>query len=381
MAKGFRPSAITPDFLALSDPLLGERGPHHDDGHPMRAAVHRRFGGPDVVQVEEIPVPAVGPDDLLIRVRASTVSAGDRRARNLDVPRGLWLPTVLTLGARRPRRPVLGMDVAGVVARVGADVDRFSVGDEVIAMLGGQFGGHAEYAVITQDGAVALKPTSMSPEDAVTLVFGGLTARAYLNQVDLLPGARILVNGASGAVGTAAVQLAKNAGAHVTAVCGSENAELVTALGADRVVDYTSSDFTTEDITYDVVVDCVGNAPFRAVRHLLAPGGALLLVVADLAGLLSATWHTRRTGHPVIATPGPHRGDDLAVLARLADAGEYRAVRETTFDLSDIAEAHRLVDTGHKRGNVVIRVTADDGHDRAQQTRQSRSAHRERSQP
>jgi NADPH:quinone reductase-like Zn-dependent oxidoreductase len=167
----------------------------------------------------------------------------------------------------------------------------------------------------------------------------------------------LLVNGASGAVGTAVVQLAAHAGAHVTAVCRGANRELVTALGADRVVDYTTTDFTAEATRYDVIVDCVGNAPFRRVRHLLAPGGALLLVVADLAGVVSAGWHTRRTGHLVTATPGPYRAEDLTHLARLAVAGRLRPVRDATFDLSDITEAHRFVDAGHKRGNVVVRIT------------------------
>ena len=325
----------------------------------MRAAVYRRFGGPEVVQVDQVPEPRVGPGEVLIQVRASTVSAADRRARSLDVPRSLWLPSVLTLGVRRPRRPVLGMDVAGVVAAVGAGVTRFAPGDEVVAMLGARFGGHAEYAVVPADGAVAFKPAALGFEDAVTLVFGGLTARGYLRQVDLRPGARVLVNGASGAVGTAAVQLAHDAGAHVTAVCRSANAELVTALGADRVIDYHATDFTAEDTRYDVIVDCVGNAPFRAVRHLLAPGGALLLVFADLGSLLSAAWHTRRTGHAVVTTPGASGAEDLAHLADLTDAGRYRPVRTATFDLAQIADAHRLVDAGHKRGNVVVRINQE----------------------
>lgn len=329
----------------------------------MRAAVYRRFGGPDVVRAEEVPEPRVGPGQVLIQVRASTVSAADRRARSLDVPRSLWLPSVLTLGVRRPRRPVLGMDLAGVVAAVGAGVTRFAPGDEVIAMLGARFGGHAEYAVVREDGAIARKPATLAFEDAVTLVFGGLTAVGYLRQADLRPGARVVVNGASGAVGTAAVQLAHDAGAHVTAVCLSANADLVTSLGADRVIDYTTTDFTTEATQYDVVVDCVGNAPFRAVRHLLAPGGAVLLVFADLRGLVTAAWHTRRTGHRVVAAPGPARAEDLARLAELADAGRYRPVRSATFDLSQITDAHRLVDAGHKRGNVVVRIT--EGADRS----------------
>jgi NADPH:quinone reductase-like Zn-dependent oxidoreductase len=192
----------------------------------------------------------------------------------------------------------------------------------------------------------------------VTLVFGGITARGFLNQVDLRPGATVLVNGASGAVGTAAVQLAKQAGAHVTGVCSGGNAELVTSLGADRVIDYTTDDFTVEATTFDVIIDCVGNAPFERVQHLVAPGGALLLVVSDLRAILRAPWRSRKSGKLVTTSVGKYRADDLAYLVDLAESGHYRAVCERTYDLSDIAEAHTLVDAGRKKGNVVLRLAA-----------------------
>ena len=188
-------------------------------GRRMRAAVYHRFGGPDVVRVEEVPRPTVGRSDVLIRVRATTVSAADHRARSRDIPPGLWLLAAFGIGILRPKRPVLGMDAAGVVEAVGADINKYQPGDEVIAMLGARFGGHAEYAVVRQDDPIALKPPNMTFEDAVTLVFGGLTARGFLKQADVAPGATVLVNGAAGAVGTAAVQLAKHAAARVTGVC------------------------------------------------------------------------------------------------------------------------------------------------------------------
>ena len=325
----------------------------------MRAAVYRRFGGPESVRVEQLPRPSTGRDDVLIRVHASTVSAADHRARSREVPRGLWLLAAVGIGAFRPRRRVLGMDVAGVVEAVGTDVTRFRPGDEVIAMLGSTFGGHAEYARVRQDGAIALKPRSMTFEDAVTLVFGGLTARGFLDQAHLAPGATVLVNGASGAVGTAAVQLATLAGAHVTGVCSGANRQLVASLGADRVIDYTTDDFTAEATTYDVIVDCVGTAPFERVAHLINPDGALLLVVADLRAILQAPLRSRRTGKLVTTGVGKPTAEDLSALVGVAEAGSYRAVRDRTYDLADIAEAHRFVDTGHKRGNVVVRIAAD----------------------
>ena len=326
----------------------------------MRAAVYHRFGGPENVRLEQVPRPPVGRDDVLVRVHASTVSAADHRARSRDVPRGLGLLAAAGIGAFRPKRRVLGMDVAGVVEAVGAGVTRFAPGDEVIAMLGATFGGHAEYARVRQDRAIARKPRNMTFEDAVTLVFGGLTARGFLRQADLTPGAEVLVNGASGAVGTAAVQLAKQAGAHVTGVCSGPGRELVASLGADRVIDYTADDFTAEAATYDVIVDCVGNAPFERVGHLLAPGGALLLVIADLPALLLAPVRSRRTGKHVTGRAGTPTAEDLSFLVELAEAGRYRAVRDRTYELADIAEAHRFVDAGHKRGNVVVRITADE---------------------
>jgi NADPH:quinone reductase-like Zn-dependent oxidoreductase len=327
----------------------------------MRAAVYRRFGGPENVSVEEVPRPSVGRNDVLIRVQASTVSAADHRARSREVPRGLWLLAAAGIGAFRPKRPVLGMDVAGVVEAVGADVTRFAPGDEVIAMLGAAFGGHAEYARIRQDGAIAAKPRTMTFEDAVTLVFGGTTARTFLKQTDLAPGTTVLVNGASGAVGTAAVQLAKHAGAHVTGVCSGEKRELVTSLGADRVIDHRTDDVTAQPDTYDVIVDCAGTAPFERVQHLLNAGGALLLVIADLRGILAAPWRTRRAGKRVTAAGGKPTAEDLAFLVDLAEAGHYRAVRDRTYDLADIAEAHRFVDSGAKRGSVVLRIATDEG--------------------
>ncbi len=339
----------------------------------MRAAVYRRFGGPDVVHEEQLPRPSVGRDDVLIRVRTSTVSAADHRARSRDVPRGLWLLAAMGIGAFRPKRRVLGMDVAGVVEAVGGDVTGFAPGDEVIAMLGARFGGHAEYAHVRQNGALALKPRNMTFEDAVTLVFGGLTAQGFLDQVELAPGTTVLVNGASGAVGTAAVQLAKHAGAHVTGVCSGGNRELVASLGADRVIDHTTDDFTAEAARYDVIVDCVGNAPFERVGHLLEPGGALLLVISDLGGILRAPARSRKTGKLVTAGVRKPTAQGLAALVDLAEAGHYRAVRDRTYEFADIVDAHRLVDTGRKRGNVVVRI-CDDGHERTSWTTTPSSA-------
>lgn len=324
----------------------------------MKAAVCRKFGGAEVVALDEVPTPTPGPEEVLIRVIASTVSIADHRARARDVPRGLLLPTALALGVFRPRKRVLGMDVSGVVQAVGEKVTRFAPGDEVIAMLGGKFGGHAEFARIQQDGAIAAKPINLDFDEAVALVFGGLAAHGYLSRTQIGTGTRVLVNGASGAVGTAAVQLAKNLGAHVTGVCAARNIDLVTSLGADRVIDYTSTDFRSESDAYDVIMDCVGNAPFERVQHLITPGGALLLVISDLAGLLRAKSRSRKSGKLITAGGVDYRAVDLEFLVGLAESGRLRPVIDRSYDFAEIVAAHRFVDAGHKRGSVVLRVAA-----------------------
>lgn len=336
--------------------------------HPvvtMKAATYRRFGSPEVVRIEELAKPSPRPDEVLVRVRASTLSAADHRARSRTVPSGLQVLTAVALGVFRPRRRVLGMDVAGVVEATGSDVTRFRAGDEVVAMLGAKFGGHAEYVTVRQDGPITAKPRTMGFAEAVTLVFGGLTAQAFLARADVGPGATVLINGASGAVGTAAVQLAKHLGAHVTAVCSGGNRELVTSLGADRVIDYTAEDFTARGEAYDVIMDCVGNAPFSRVADRLTPGGALLLVIADLKGMLQAPRNSRRSGK--LVTAGDPRlnytAQDLASLVRLADNGGYKAIIDRTYPLAEIVQAHRFVDTGRKRGNVVVKITGESPKD------------------
>ncbi|MDR6904984.1 NADPH:quinone reductase-like Zn-dependent oxidoreductase [Agromyces sp. 3263] len=322
----------------------------------MRAAVHRRFGPPEVVHLERVPVPVPKADELLVRVHASTVSIADHRTRSRDLPKGLWFFIPVALGVFRPRKRLLGMDIAGVVESVGGEVTGFAPGDEVIAMLGGDFGGHAEYARVPQRKAIARKPRNLDMGEAAALVFGGHTALAFLGLVPIGPGTEVLVNGASSAVGTAAVQLAAARGATVTAVCGARNVALAAELGAAHVIDYGAEDFTHVPGAYDVIVDCVGNASFDDVEHLLKPGGALLLVIADLSSMTSARRNSRRSGKLVTFTGGPVSHDDLAGLVRLAEEGRFRPVIDRTYALDDIVEAHRYVDAGHKTGNVVLRI-------------------------
>lgn len=322
----------------------------------MTAAVYRRFGPPEVVRLEQRPVPVPQPGEVLVRVHASTVSVADHRARTRDVPRGLDLIAAAGIGLFRPKHHVLGMDAAGVVEAVGAGVTGFTAGDRVIAMMGAGFGGHAEYVCVPADGAITRAPADLTHEEAVTLVFGGITAQGFLSQVSIGPGTTVLVNGASGAVGTAVIQLARRLGAQVTAVTSGPNAELVTSLGADRVIDYTRQDFTANGARYDVIVDGVGNAAFEKVEASINPGGALLLVICDLRGMLRSRGQTRRSGKLVTWDVGRPGAPELAQLVGLAESGRYRPVIDRAYDLGDVVEAHRYVDTGRKRGNVVLRI-------------------------
>ncbi|MBN9308296.1 NAD(P)-dependent alcohol dehydrogenase [Devosia sp.] len=322
----------------------------------MRAAVYRRFGGPEVVQVEDVPKPLPKAGEVLIRVVASTVSVADHRMRAKDVPGGLGLLVSAVVGIFKPRRRILGMDFAGTVEAVGEGVTRFKPGDDVVGLTGAAFGGHAEYVVLPQTAAMVAKPDGLGFEDALALVFGGHTVSECVRKCPIRPGDEVLVNGASGAVGTAAIQAAKAAGAVVTAVTSAGNAELVRSLGADHVIDYAREDFAAGDRQYDIIFKCVGNAPFERVGRVLKPGGALLLVVLDLKGLLGAGRNSRRSGKRVIPISFTARPEDVRFAFDLAVKGAMRPVIDRTYALDQIVEAHRYVDTGRKRGTVILRV-------------------------
>lgn len=321
----------------------------------MKAAVARRYGGPDVIEIADLPKPGVGAKDVLVKVQATTVSAGDMRLRSGNVPRGFGIFVRLAFGLRRPRKPVLGWELSGVVEAVGPSVKGFAVGDKVFATLGSRMGAHAEYVAIPEDKAIVPMPGNLSFAEAAALSFGGTTALAFLrDRGKLQPGERVLVNGASGAVGSAAVQLAKHFGANVTGVCGAANADLVRSLGADRVIDYATEDFARGDETYDVILDAVGNAPFDRCKAVLAEGARLLLVVADLPQTLGASVRKSRSGRKVFAGPVPERVEYLQTLRELAESGAYKPVIEGIYPFERIAEAHARVDSGHKVGNVVV---------------------------
>jgi NADPH:quinone reductase-like Zn-dependent oxidoreductase len=325
----------------------------------MRAIVQSSYGSPDVLSIREVPRPAPAPDEVLVEVRATAVNSGDVRLRAMNVPPGFGLIARLMFGVFGPRRPVLGVELSGVVVARGARVTRFSVGDSVFAMNGQRMGAHAEYCAISERGAIAKTPASLNFAESAALSFGGTTAMDFFRRAKLARGERVLVNGASGAVGVAAIQLAKHQGAHVTAVCSAANFELVRSLGADEVIDYRSEDFTKNGVRYDVIMDTVGTAPYARSRGSLAPRGRLLLVLSGLGAMFSSLWINATTDKRVIAGPITERGEDLEALAALVAQGAYRPVIDRRFEFEQIAEAHRYVDTGRKRGSVVVHVRGD----------------------
>ena len=326
----------------------------------MKAIVYERYGPPDVLQLKEVEKPIPKDNEVLIRIHATTVTSGDWRVRSLNVPVGFGLISRLVFGVSRPRQPILGTELAGKIETVGKDVKKFKVGDQVFAFSDAGMGCHAEYKCMPEDGAVALKPPNLTYEEAAAISFGGTTALSFFRRGKLQSGERVLVNGASGGVGTAAVQLAKHFGADVTGVCSTANMELVRSLGTTYVIDYTKEDFTQNGETYDVVVDTVGTAPFSRSKNSLKEGGRLLLVLGGLPDMLQIPWVSMTSSKKIIAGPATARAEDLRFLAELAQAGEFRPVIDRRYPFEQIAEAHSYVDTGRKKGNVIITLEHDD---------------------
>ena len=326
----------------------------------MKASVYERYGPPEVLALKEVAKPTPRDNEVLIKTYATTVTSADWRVRSLNVPTGFGLLTRLVFGVLKPKQRILGSELAGVIESVGKDVRKFKVGDQVFAFSDASMGCHAEYKCMPQDGAVVLKPPSLSYDEAAALSFGGTTALDFLRRGKLQSGEKVLVNGASGGVGTAAVQLARHFGANVTGVCSTANIELVRSLGASQVIDYIKEDFTQNGETYDVIVDTVGTAPFSRSKDSLRAGGRLLMVLAGLPDMLQIPWVSMTSSKKAIAGPSAVRAEDLRFLAGLAQTGEFKPIIDRRYPFEQIAEAHRYVDTGRKKGNVVITLEHDD---------------------
>ncbi|MCC5983632.1 MAG: NAD(P)-dependent alcohol dehydrogenase [Rhodobacteraceae bacterium] len=318
----------------------------------MRAWVATGYGGPEVLALRDVPMPLPGKGEVLIRVQATTVSSGDRRVRALDLPPGMGLLGRLALGLRRPRRAVLGAELTGLVAAVGQGVTGLAPGDAVIAFPGFRQGAHAEFAVMPATGMVVPRPEGMTLEIAAALGFGGTTARDYLRRAGLCAGERVLVIGASGTVGAALVQLARATGAAVTAVTSGANVEMVRAMGAAEVIDYTARNVTEGPERWDVVADAVGALSFRKALPIMTEGGRYLAIAGGLGDLVARRRGSRRP----IAGPAAERRDDLEALVDLAQCGAFRPPIDAVYPFVDLPAAHARADTGRKRGSLVISV-------------------------
>jgi NADPH:quinone reductase-like Zn-dependent oxidoreductase len=326
----------------------------------MKAVVYDRYGPPDVLRLADVERPVPKEDEVLVRVHATTVTRADCATREANRRSGLavMLLSRLISGYRRPRQPILGTELAGEVEAVGTAVTEFAVGDHVFGSSGFKFGAHAEFICLRESARIAHKPTAMSFEEAATICDGGLNALWCLRLADLhrRKGQQILIYGASGAIGTAGVQLAKFFGADVTAVCSTKNVDLVSALGADQVIDYTQEDFTTNGETYDVIFDAVGKRPFRRCRGSLKRGGSYL-ATDGLENLFLAQWTARFADKKVrFKLPPRYTQQDVLLLKELIEAGQYRAVIDRCYPLEDVVEATRYVETERKTGNVVLTV-------------------------
>ncbi len=324
----------------------------------MKAIVFTEYGSPDVLQLQEVDKPTPKEDEVLIKVHATTVTTGDVNIRGfVFVPPGLKLLARLMFGLNKPQKHILGTEVAGEIEAVGKQVTEFKSGDQVFGIESSYLGAYADYVCRPAKGALSLKPANLSYEEAAALSFGAGTALHFLkNLAKIQSGQKILINGASGCVGSYAVQIAKHYGAEVTGVCSTRNVELVKSLGAYHVIDYTKEDFTRNGETYDIILDTVGKTTFARCKGSLKPQGLYLASAGGVREMLQSVWTALRGDKKVIFGTPTESKQELNALLQLVESGQIRPVIDRCYPLEQIAEAHRYVDKGHKRGNVVITV-------------------------
>ncbi len=325
----------------------------------MRAIVCTRYGPPDVLQLREVPKPVPKDDEVLVRIRATTAGAADCELRRFDFASWIWLPIRLAFGIRAPRQPVLGQELAGDVEAVGSEVRSLKTGDRVFAATGIGLGAYAEFICLREHpktGAITTMPANLDHEAAAAIPYGGGEALAFLRKANVRSGQRVLVNGAGGSFGTFAVQLAKDLGAHVTAVDSGPKLEMLRTIGADRVIDYAREDVTAGPETFDVIFDIVRNTPSGRLVRMLTGNGCLLMANPGFLQIVRAKWGARGTGKRVSFSASGVTNEDLVHLRALVEAGRLHPVIDRAFRLEQMAEAHRYAESGQKLGNVVVVV-------------------------
>jgi NADPH:quinone reductase-like Zn-dependent oxidoreductase len=322
----------------------------------MKAIVCTKYGPPDVLQLKEVEKPTPKDHEVLVKIHATSVHIGDMRLRSFTVPPLFRLPFRISMGFRGPRKRILGEEFAGEIEAVGKDVKRFRESDQVFGDTGAVLGAYAEYVCLPENGTLATKPESRTYEEAAAGPVSTLAALYYLRRGGIQSGQKILINGASGALGTAAVQLAKHFGAKVTGVCSTTNLQMVKSIGADKVIDYTKEDFTENGETYHIIFDAVGKTTFSQCKDSLKERGIYLLSVPTLAIILQMLWTSMIGSKKAILGVPKSSIDDLIFIKELIDAGKLKPVIDRRYPLEQIAEAHRYVEKGHKKGNVVITI-------------------------
>ena len=299
----------------------------------MKAIICTKYGPPNVLQLQNVEKPKPKKNEVLVKIHATSVSTGDCRIRGFNSPLLFWIPMRIILGFRKPRKPILGVELSGEIEDIGSDVTQFKKGDPVFALTELNLGGYAEYTCVHESGLIALKPTNVTYEEAAVIPFGGTSALHFLRKGQIKKGQRVLIYGASGSVGTAAIQLAKYFGATVTAICSSSNFDLVTTLGADNIIDYMKEDFTKQGEHYDIIFDAVGKYKKSLCTDALMPNGKYVSVNGMMAKVSK---------------------EDMNLLKQLAETEKLKPVIDRTYRLEEIAEAHIYVEKGHKKGNVSI---------------------------
>jgi len=325
----------------------------------MKAVLHTKYGPPDELRVKEIEKPVPADNELLIKVRATSVTSTDCNVRDFTfVPGVFQIPARLFMfGVFKPRINILGIDIAGEIEAVGKNVRRFKEGDQVFGTPGLAFGAHAQYTCVPEDAVLVIKPADMAWQEAAAIFLGASTALFFLREKgDIQAGHKILIYGASGAIGTYAVQLAKHFGAEVTGVCSTANLEMVKSLGADKVIDYTKEDYAESGDSYDLILDTVGKTSFSHGKKSLKKNGVFLPVVMNLTELVQIVWTSMRGGKKVKGGVAGERVEDLEFFKELFEKGELKPVIDRSYPLEQTVEAFRYVENGHKKGNVVITV-------------------------